>query len=47
MPFDSGVTNPASSAVTPSGTLCKTAFHGRYMYSEKPPHRVPGFSEEV
>ena len=39
MPLASGVEMPASSAVTPSGTLCRTAFHGRYMYCANPPQR--------
>ena len=47
MPLDSGVTRPASSGVTVSGTRCSTAFHGRYMYWLKPPHRRPGLSAEV
>ncbi len=47
MPLDSGVTRPASSAETPSGTLWVTAFHGRYMYWEKPPQRRPGLFEDV
>ena len=47
MPLDSGVTSPASSAETPSGTRWVTAFQGRYMYWEKPPHSRPGLFEEV
>src|SRR5918996_2736031 len=47
MPFDRGVTTLASSADTPSGTLCTTAFHGRYMYWANPPHRCGGISAEV
>ena len=33
--------------VTPGGTWCSTAFHGRYMYCANPPHRCGGFSSEV
>jgi hypothetical protein len=47
MPFDSGVAMPASSGLTLSGTLCSTAFQGRYMYWANPPHRCGGFSALV
>ena len=47
IPFESGVTIPASSLVTLSGTLWSTAFQGRYMYCAKPPHRWYGFSDDV
>ena len=30
IPFDIGVARPASSGVRPAGTLCRTAFVGRY-----------------
>jgi hypothetical protein len=38
-PFDSGVTMPASSGVTVSGTEWMTQFQGRYMYCANPPQR--------
>src|SRR5262249_61734302 len=41
-PLAIGVTSPASSGVTPLGTWCTTAFHGRYTYCAKPPHRCGG-----